>query len=97
MMMEAAPAAASEMVQPELVFELLVVALDPPAQLGEVDEIGEGRRCRQGREPAALVLGKPVSSTIHAGTGPCRTIGASAHSRVTCGTAAGSHGASAMK
>src|SRR3989442_14321542 len=51
MMMEASPAAALEMVEPELILELLIVALDAPAQLGEADEVGEGRRLRQGREP----------------------------------------------
>src|SRR3989441_43785 len=51
MMMEASPAAALEMVEPELILELLIVALDAPAQLGEADEAGEGRRLRQGREP----------------------------------------------
>src|ERR687891_2952068 len=51
MMMEAAPAAALEMVEPELVLELLIVALDAPAQLGEADEVGDGRRRRQRREP----------------------------------------------
>src|SRR3972149_2501058 len=51
MMMEASPPPALEMVEPELILELLIVALDAPAQLGEADEISEGRRLRQGREP----------------------------------------------
>src|SRR5260370_8321536 len=51
MMMEATPAAALEMIQPQLVLELLIVALDPPAQLGEADELGDGGRLRQRREP----------------------------------------------
>src|SRR5713101_2858461 len=51
MMMEPPPAAALEMVEPELILELLIVALDAPAQLGEADEVDDGRRLRQGREP----------------------------------------------
>src|SRR5712691_7826770 len=51
MMMESSPAAALEMIQPQLVLELLIVALDPPAQLGEADELGDRGRLRQRREP----------------------------------------------
>src|SRR5712691_7893433 len=51
MMMESPPAAALEMVEPELILEFLIVALDTPAQFGEADQISERRRLRQGREP----------------------------------------------
>src|SRR3990172_6455971 len=57
MMMEASPPPALEMVEPELILELLIVALDAPAQLGEADKISEGRRLRQGREPILRGLG----------------------------------------
>src|SRR6266542_1411937 len=63
MMMEASPAAALEMIQPELVLELLIVALDPPTQLGEADELGERGRLRQRREPilrGLRVLSRPL-------------------------------------
>src|SRR6266536_1845554 len=63
MMMEASPAAALEMTQPELVLELLIVALDPPTQLGEADELGERGRLRQRREPilrGLRVLSRPL-------------------------------------
>src|SRR5213593_89243 len=50
-MMEAAPAAALEMIEPELILEFLIVALDTPTQLGEADEVGDGRRLRQRRQP----------------------------------------------
>lgn len=50
-MVEAAPAPPFEVVQPELVFEFLVVALDPPAQLGQADELGAGQRRRQRGQP----------------------------------------------
>ena len=38
-MMEAAPPASFKMAQPDLLLELLIVALDAPAQLGGVDQI----------------------------------------------------------
>src|SRR5438552_5027793 len=38
-MMEAAPAPPYEMIQPQFVLELLIVALDAPPQLGEPDEL----------------------------------------------------------
>src|ERR1700682_2594908 len=51
MMMEATPAAALEMVEPEFVLEFLIVTLDAPAQLRQAHECSEGRRRRHGREP----------------------------------------------
>ena len=39
-MVEAAPAAPFEVAQPDLLFELLIVALDAPAQFGEIDQTG---------------------------------------------------------
>src|SRR4051794_36504698 len=49
--MEAAPAAPLIVPEPEFLLELLVVALDAPAQLGKADETVEGDVHRQGREP----------------------------------------------
>jgi hypothetical protein len=49
--MEAAPAAPLIVPEPEFLLELLVVALDAPAQLGKADETVEGDVPRQGREP----------------------------------------------
>src|ERR1700735_4649374 len=49
-MMEAAPSAPLEMPEPDLLLEILVVALDTPAQLGGIDQIAERdvfRRCRE--------------------------------------------------
>ena len=54
-MMEAPPPAPFEMIEAELVFELLVIALDPPAQVRQTDEGGQWRRLGQGRE---VVLGR---------------------------------------
>src|SRR3954464_6600322 len=50
-MMKAAPAASLIMVEPQFLLEVLVIALDPPAQLGHVDQIDQRGRSRQGREP----------------------------------------------
>ena len=54
-MMEATPAAAFIMPEPDLLLEFLIIALDAPAQLGSVDQIAECDAARQGREP---VLGR---------------------------------------
>jgi hypothetical protein len=40
--MEAAPSPAFEMSKSDLLPELLIIALDAPAQLGEVNQISEG-------------------------------------------------------
>ena len=49
--MEAAPAAAFEVTEPDLLLELTVIALDPPAQLGQTDQIRQGRRLGQRGQP----------------------------------------------
>src|SRR5690349_23198644 len=51
MMMKAAPAASFIMVEPEFLLEILVITLNSPPQLGHVDQIDQGGRGRQGREP----------------------------------------------
>src|SRR2546422_1061724 len=50
-MMEAAPAPAFEVIQPQLVLELLVVPLDAPAQHRQADQVDRGRRRWQRGEP----------------------------------------------
>src|SRR5499426_3848810 len=40
-MVEAAPSPSFKMSQPDLLLEFLIVAFDPPAQLGNVDELTE--------------------------------------------------------
>ena len=40
-MVEAAPTAPFEVVKSGLLFELLVIAFDAPAQLGKIDETGK--------------------------------------------------------
>ena len=60
-MMEAAPAASFILAEAEFLLELQIVTLDAPAQLGEIDECGEGDVLGQGGEPIlgrlALALG----------------------------------------
>ena len=60
-MMEAAPSAAFIVPEAEFLLELLVVALDAPAQLGEIDQAVERDVVRKGGEPVfgwlALALG----------------------------------------
>src|SRR5689334_14919923 len=54
-MMKAAPAPSFIMIEPEFLLEILIIPLDPPAQFGPVNQIDQGGRRRQGREP---VLGR---------------------------------------
>ena len=54
-MMKAAPAASLIMIEPQFLLEILVIPLNPPAQFGHVNQIDQGGRRRQGREP---VLGR---------------------------------------
>ena len=49
--MEAAPPAPFEMAEPNLLFEFLIVALNAPAQLGDVNEIVKGDVACKGRKP----------------------------------------------
>src|ERR1700752_3023823 len=50
-MMEATPAAPFVVAEPDLLLELLIVALDAPAQLGQIDELREADVLRQRGEP----------------------------------------------
>src|SRR6202035_608511 len=49
-MVEATPSPPFEMAEPDLLLELLVIALDAPTQLGGIDQIAERDVFRQGRE-----------------------------------------------
>ena len=46
--MESSPASSLEMGEAEFALEFLIVAFDPPAQFGGIDEHDEGRILRQG-------------------------------------------------
>src|SRR5579863_573111 len=50
-MMESAPSTSFKMPKPDLLLEVLIVALDTPAQLGQIDQMVEGNLFRQCREP----------------------------------------------
>jgi hypothetical protein len=56
-MMKASPSAAFEMPEPDLLLELLIVALDPPAQFGEFDQALKGDIFGKGR---ASIWSAPV-------------------------------------
>ena len=58
MVVKTTPSAPLEMAEPDLLLELLIIALDAPAQFGDVDEAAEGDVVWQGREPifGGLVL-----------------------------------------
>ena len=43
-MVEATPSTAFEVAEPNLLLEFLIIALDAPAQFGDVDETAQGRR-----------------------------------------------------
>src|SRR5215210_7056132 len=51
MVVEAAPAAALVVPEPEFLLELLVIAFDAPPELGEFNQARETKVLRQGREP----------------------------------------------
>jgi hypothetical protein len=50
-MVEAAPSPPFKMPEPDLLLEFLIVALDPPPQLGNVDEVTEHDVFRKSRQP----------------------------------------------
>src|SRR5690349_24950332 len=62
MMMEAAPAAALVVVQSDLLFQFLVVALAEPARLGGADQLRQPGRRRQ--------VGQPVPGRLGLAPGP---------------------------
>ena len=49
-MMKAAPTSSFIMIEPKFLLEILIIPLNPPAQLGHVNQIDQGDRRRQGRE-----------------------------------------------
>ena len=55
MVVEPAPATPLEVPQAQLLLEVLVIALDPPAQLGQLDQPHQGR---VGRQAGQSVFGR---------------------------------------
>src|SRR3954464_5285763 len=74
-MVEAAPAAALVVPEPDFLLEILVVPLDPPAQLGQVDHLLEADLLRQGRQPVLrrLRLALGPAAPCPAATPSCST------------------------
>src|SRR3954452_6176037 len=56
-MMEAAPAASLVVPKAQFLFQLLVIALDPPAQFGQIDQAIEGHVRWDGGKPVLGGLG----------------------------------------
>ena len=56
-MMEATPAASFVVPEAQFLFQLLIIALDPPAQLGQIDQTIEGHVRRDGGQPVFGGLG----------------------------------------
>src|SRR3954452_21006936 len=56
-MMKTAPAASLVMPQAEFLFQLLIIALDPPAQFREIDQAIKGYVRRDGSQPILGGLG----------------------------------------
>ena len=57
--MEAWPATALIMPEPDFLLEVLVIALDAPAHLGKIDEISKGSALIKRREPILCGLFLP--------------------------------------
>src|SRR4051812_24011681 len=55
---QAAPGASLEVAEPDLLLELAVIPLDPPATLGMAYQIGQRRLGRQRDQPVAPVTGR---------------------------------------
>ena len=66
-MMETTPATPLVVSQAQFLFELLIIALDPPAQFGQIDQAIEGHLQRNGGQPVfgglGLALG-PFDQTV---------------------------------
>src|SRR5215218_5637470 len=59
-MVKATPAPSFVVIKPEFLLQLLVVPFDPPAQLGDADQVNQGGRRRQGRQPVLARLLLPL-------------------------------------
>ena len=65
-MMETAPAAPFKMAEPDLLLELLIIALDAPAQFGEIDQTGEANVVRQVESQYFVGSFSPLGHSIRA-------------------------------
>src|SRR6476619_6408176 len=64
MMMKAAPSASFIVAEPEFLLQFLIVALDPPAQFGEIDEIPQRHIGWQTGQPILRRFGCPFGHSI---------------------------------
>src|SRR3954451_18434578 len=64
-MMEAAPAAPLIVSQAQFLFQILVIALDPPAQFREIDQALEGHVRWDGGQPVFDRLGLTLGHSIN--------------------------------
>src|SRR5215218_11247045 len=55
-MVKATPAPPLKVVEAQFLLQLLVVSFDPPAHLGGADQVDQGGRRRQGRQPVLARL-----------------------------------------
>jgi hypothetical protein len=69
MMMEAAPTAALIVTKPDLLVELLIVALDAPAHLGKIDEPAEADIRRQCESQYLVGSASPSGHSISSHSG----------------------------
>lgn len=74
MMMETAPAAPHIMVEPEFLFEFLIVAFDAPAQFGGADERAKrsvGGKCGQPVFERLAIALRPIDQQPFLGARRC--------------------------
>ena len=63
--MKAAPTAPLVMPEPDFLLEFLIVALDAPAQFGEIDQTAKANLPRQARKPVFRRLLSPAGHSIN--------------------------------
>ncbi|MGY4298747.1 hypothetical protein ACVWXN_006842 [Bradyrhizobium sp. i1.4.4] len=68
-MMEATPAASFVVSEPDLQLEFLIVTLDAPAQLGEIDQLLKAKSLRQRGEPVFGRSDSPSGRSINSHSG----------------------------
>ena len=71
MVMKATPSAALEMAQPNLLLELLIIALDAPAQFGDVDQAIEGYGVWSVASQYLVGSASPFGHSISSHSGAC--------------------------
>src|ERR1700674_1688288 len=91
-MMEAAPSSTLVMIEPNLLLQFEIVALDPPAELGQIDQALERDVGWQGGKPVVIRLGfavRPFDQQPLFGGGLAPPGGAMCHTHPQAGKARG--------